>query len=144
MTQQSIQTIQYSDQSIRWCYGDNTRANQANLSQITKWWMSLHGKSVELRSITGIKKDSQGNWQPIQQNIEIFQIQNPQIVDNNLIFDGFSKMSSIETVALDFDPDENQFVVHLPATQITENPYTQPKTVLRENHKKYIFTLSQV
>lgn len=134
--------IQHSSQSIRCYWEDNTLPNRVNLSEITNWCMSLDGKNIELRSITGIEVDSLGKWQITHEDaIEIFQIQNPNIVGKSLSFERFSKMICIKTVALDFDPIENQLVVHLPATQITENPHTQPKTVLRQNPVKYIFTL---
>ncbi|MBD2731938.1 hypothetical protein H6G96_38180 [Nostoc sp. FACHB-892] len=150
MTQTSVEEIHYSPQNIRWFYGNNKSPNSDKLRQITELLPSWHGKNVEMRSITKIiyneeierEPDSVAPWQPIQEDpIEIFQIQNLQILDNDLTFNGFSRIDSIEIKALDFDPNKNQLVVYLPDTKITENFHTPPKTRLSENSIRYVFTL---
>jgi hypothetical protein len=145
------QPIQYSEPSILWIYGDSTKANLANLSKITTWWTSLHGKNVKMRCITVIQidcsieeLDSMGEldlirkWQPIQEDIIEFKIQNPQILQDYLSFNG----ERIEKIAyLDFDPTQNQLVVNLAGSFKTENPYTEPKKVYCKSPRKYVFTL---
>ena len=147
MSQISPQAIQYSPQVIRWIYGDNTANNLANLDQIAKWWTNLHEKTVKIRSITGIQEiNSMGAWQPFQEDpIEICEIQNPQISDDVMTFNGHSKIDRIEKIEyLDFDPIQNQLVVNLVGYFKTENPYTEPKKVYCKSHIKYLFTLPKV
>lgn len=129
---------------IRWIYGNNEPTNLDNLSQITQWWTSLHSKSVKIRCIIGREQErSTGGWKLIEEDpIEIPEIQNPQITDNVLIFNGSSKKSRIEKIDyLDFDPIQNQLVVNLRRIQRTQqNPDIQPQIDFVQD-KQYVFTL---
>jgi hypothetical protein len=156
MSQSSPESIKYSAQSILWIYGDSTEANLANLSQITTWWTGLDGKNVKKRYITTIQiylncsifeLDSIGEfslirkWQPIHEDIIEFKIQNPQIIQDNLSFNG----ETTEKIAyLDFDPTQNQLVVNLAGVYKIENPYTEPKKVYSTSPRKYVFTLQEI
>lgn len=117
MTQIFSQPIHYSSQTIRWYYGENSPNNQAKLSQITQWWASLHGKIVQMRSITQTQRDQGGTyWQPIMEDpIQQFEIQNPQIVGEYLIFETSiaERCIRITTECIDFDIAFNQIIAHV-------------------------------
>jgi hypothetical protein len=144
MPQSLSDPIKYSDKTIHWNYGDNTPNNLANLEKITKWWTSLDGKSVTIRCITGGQKDkSTGEWKLIEEKpIETIEIQNPQLTDDVLIFNGSSKISRIDKIDyLVFDPIQNQLVVNLRWIQITQqNPDIQHQVGFVQD-KQYVFTL---
>lgn len=129
---------------IRWIYGNNKPTNLDNLSQITQWWTSLHGKSVKIRCIIGREQErSTGGWKLIEEDpIEITEIQNPQITDDVLTFNASSKIRRIEKIDyLDFDPIQNELVVNLTWIKITQqNPDIQPQVEFFPN-KQYVFTL---
>jgi hypothetical protein len=117
MLQMSPEPIYYSSETIRWYYGDNTPGNEANLSKITKWWTSLHGKRIKMRSITETKRDKRGSyWQPSKEDpIQEFEIQNPKINHEFLSFDGSSIEEPIKIETIDFDPDprQNKLIAHV-------------------------------
>ncbi|MBD2441092.1 hypothetical protein [Nostoc sp. FACHB-110] len=143
MSQASPEPIQ-SYAIIRWIYGNNEPTNLENLSQITQWWTNLHGKSVKINCIIGREQErSTGGWKLIEEDtIEIPEIQNPQITDDVLTFNGSSKISRIEKIDyLDFYPNLNQLVVNLTLIKITQqNPDIQPPVEFVPD-KQYVFTL---
>ncbi|KHG42082.1 MAG: hypothetical protein HEQ20_07610 [Aphanizomenon flos-aquae KM1D3_PB] len=117
MSQTSPEPIHYSSEAIRWCYGENTPSNQDNFFQITKWWTSLHGKRIKMRSITGTERYRVGErwlWKPIQEDpIQEFEIQNPQIDNEFLSFDGSSIEEPIKVQCVDFDMGQNQLIAEV-------------------------------